>query len=93
MEKINEAVGMKNHVDVGRGRKRIVCPFKSQELCKCVGCILSVVNYRKKGQKVCSEITKQYGKMEPTKLKRDVCGNTNLYEVFCYLYCTFYIHA
>ena len=37
--KINEAVGMKNHVTPDGGGDRIVRPFKRQELWKCIGCI------------------------------------------------------
>ena len=36
---------------------------------------------------------KSCGKMAPTKLGRDVRGNSNLYKVFCDIYRTFYILA
>ena len=35
--KINEAVGMNNFLTMGGGGKRIVRPFRRQELCKCIG--------------------------------------------------------
>ena len=36
---------------------------------------------------------KNAGKMAPNKLKRDVCGDTDLYKVCCDLYSTFCIYA
>ena len=48
MAKINEAVGIKNHVTMDGGGKRLVCPFKRQEFWKCIGCILSAVTYGNK---------------------------------------------
>ena len=40
MEKMNEAVFIKNRYTVNGGGKRLVRPFKSQEFWKCIGCIL-----------------------------------------------------
>ena len=37
MEKINEAVGMKNHVIINGGGKRLVRPFNRKEFRKCIG--------------------------------------------------------
>ena len=48
MEKMNEAFGMKNCVAVGEGGGGIICPFRSQEFWKCIGCIIPTVTYRKK---------------------------------------------
>ena len=56
--KMNEAVGMKNRFTIDGGGKRLVCPFKRQYFWKCIGCVLSAVNYDKKGQKLWSEIQK-----------------------------------
>ena len=67
MEKMNESVGMKNRVTMDGGGKRLVCPLKSQEFWKCIGCILSAVTYGKKGHKLWSEIPKDFGKMEIIK--------------------------
>ena len=47
MAKMNEAVGMKNLFTSNGGGKLSVHPFKSQEFCKCIGCIISAVTYRK----------------------------------------------
>ena len=58
MKKMNEAVGMKNCVMVGDEGKRLVCTFKRQELCKCIGRILSEVTYGKKVHKLWSELPK-----------------------------------
>ena len=79
--KMNEAVGMKNHSTMNGGGKRLVCTFNSQDFCKCIGYILLVVTYGKKGHKIWSEIIKYSGKVAPTKLQRDVLGNINLYKV------------
>ena len=80
MAKMNEAVGMNNCVTVGGGGKQIVHPFRRQEFCKCVGCLLSAVTYWRKGHKLWSELPKYSDKMASTKIRRDVCGNTNLYK-------------
>ena len=65
---MNGAVSMKNLVTVGDGGKWIVCPFRSQEFWKCIGCVLSVVKYRNKGNKLWIKLPKYYVKMAPTKL-------------------------
>ena len=93
MEKMNEAVGMKNRVTINGGGKRLVIPFRSHEFCKCIGCTLSAFTYGKKLHKLWSEIQKSSSKMENTKLRRGVCGNTDLYKVYCAHYCHFYIYA
>ena len=80
MSKMNEAVGMKNRVTVYGQGKWIVHPFRSQDFWKCHGCVLSSVTYRRKGHKLWSEIPKYSGKMEATKIQRDVHGNTNFYK-------------
>ena len=54
MTKMNEAVGMKNRVMIDAGGKKLVYPFKRQEFWKCIGCILSEVNYGKKLHKLWS---------------------------------------
>ena len=56
MVKMNEAVGRKNIFTMDGGGKRLVGPFKSQEFWKCIGYILLVVNYRKKGRKILKKI-------------------------------------
>ena len=43
------------------GGKQIVCPFKSQEFWKYIGCLLSEVTFGKKGHKIWSEISKSQG--------------------------------
>ena len=48
MEKMNEAVGMKNRINMGGGGKLIIRPFRSQEFWKCIGCVLLEVTYGKK---------------------------------------------
>ena len=65
---MNEAVGMKNCLMTDGGGKRIVRPFRRQELWKFIGCVLSAVNYGKKRHKLWSEITKYFGRMAPNKL-------------------------
>ena len=85
MEKINEAVTMKNHVTLNGGGKRKVKKFTRQELWKCVGCILSAVTYGKKGGKLWSEVSKGVGNHENLTLRRDVRGTTDLQMVCCAL--------
>ena len=80
ISKMNDAVGMKNRFTVGGGGKQVVHRFNRQESWICIGCILSTVNYGKKGHKLWSEAPEYSGKMAPTKLRIDVCGNTNLYK-------------
>ena len=48
MKKMNEAVGTKNHLKMNGEGEKIVCPFRRQEIWKCIGCVLSEVTYRKK---------------------------------------------
>ena len=43
ISKMNEVVGDKNHLDNYGGNKRLVCPFRRQYLCKCIGFILSEI--------------------------------------------------
>ena len=78
---MNEAVCMKNRFTSNGGGKRLVRPFKRQELWKCIGCILSAVTYGKKLHKLWSDIPKYFGEMNNLKLQIDVCGNTNLFKV------------
>ena len=91
--KINEAVGMKNIFIMDGGRKRLVFTFKSQEVWKFIGCILSEVTYGKEGHNIWSEITRSSYRMSPTKLRRDVGGNTDLYKVCFDHYRRFYTCA
>ena len=93
MAKINEAVGMKNCVTMGGGRKCIARTFRRQEFWKCIVCVLLSVTYGKKRHKVWSELPKYFGEKAPTKLQRYVGGNTNLYKLCCDLYRPFYIYA
>ena len=93
MAKMNELVGMKNCFTMDGGGKRLVRSFNRKELWKCIGCILSAVTYENKGHKLWREIPKYSGKMAPTKLRRDVIGNTDLYKVCCAHYCHSYIYA
>ena len=81
MEKMNEAVCMKNRFTSNGGGKRPVKPFKMQELWKYIGCILSAVTYGKNGRKLWSEVTKCFGKYENPKLRRNVRETTNSYKV------------
>ena len=91
--KINEVVGMKNRFTMDGGGKRLVRPFKSKYFWKFIGCILSEVAYGKKGHKLWSEIPKASCRMAPTKIRRYVSGNTDLYKIFCAHYRHFYIYA
>ena len=93
IEKMNEVVCMNNLVTKNGGRKRSVCPFKRQEFYKCIVCIISAVTYGKKGRKLWSEVPKSFGKYVNPKLRRDFCGNTDLYKVCCAHYRHFYIYA
>ena len=56
MEKMNEAVCMKNRVTKNGGGKRLVSPFKRQQFWKFIGFILLEVTYGKKGHKLWSEL-------------------------------------
>ena len=93
MEKMNEAVGMKNCVMIGGGGKRMVSPFRGQDFWICIGCVLSAVNYGKKGNNILNELTKYFGKKATTKLQKYVHGNTNFYKMCCDIYHSFYIYA
>ena len=86
MSKLIEVVGMKNCLVMSGGGKLIVCPFRRQEFWKCIGCILLEVNYGKKVHNILSEIPKSFGNKASTKLRRYVCGNTDLYKVCCDIY-------
>ena len=83
---MDEVFGMNNRFTMDGVGKRIVCPFKRQESRNCIGCIISAVTYGKKGHKLWSELPKDSCIMAPTKLRRDVCGSTNLHKVFWYHY-------
>ena len=65
-KKMNETVGTKNRLTMGGGGKRIVIPFRRQEIWKCIGCVLSEVTYKKKLHKLWSEIPKASCSMAPT---------------------------
>ena len=78
---MNEAVGMKNPFTMDGGGKQMVHPFRRQEFWKFIGYILSAITYGNKGRKLSSKIPKYFGSTVLTKLRRDVCGNTNLYWV------------
>ena len=93
LEKINQLVGINNRLTMDRWVKRIVLPFKRQEFCKLIGCILSAVTYGKKGHKIWIEIPKSSCRISPTKLQIDVRGNTDLFQVCCAHYRHFYIYA
>ena len=80
MAKMNEALGMNNRVTVDGGCKQIARPFRRQEFWKCIGCLISAVTYERKGHKLWSELPKYSGKISPTKIQRDVRGNTDLYK-------------
>ena len=68
MAKMNEAVVMKNRFTMDGGGNQIVHPLIRQELCKCIGCVLSEFTYGKKGHNIWSEIPKYFGRAAPTKL-------------------------
>ena len=61
MEKMNEAVCMKNRVTLNGGGKRQVKKFTRQEFWKCIGCFLLAVTNGKKGSKLWSELSKGFG--------------------------------
>ena len=68
MAKMNEAFIINNRYTMNGLGKGLVCPFNSQELWKFIGCIIFVVTYGKKGNKIWIEIPKYSGKMAPTEL-------------------------
>ena len=75
---MSETVGMKNRLMISRGKKCLVHPFIRQEFWKCIGCILSEVTYGWKRHNRWSETPKTFCNKIPTKLQRDVSGNTDL---------------
>ena len=77
MEKMNEAVCMKNCVTLNGGGKRQVKKFKRQEFWKYIGCILSSVTYGKKVRKIWSGVPKGFVQYENLTLRRDVRGTTD----------------
>ena len=87
MEAMNLAVGEKNRIDNYGGKKRLVCPFRRQEFCKFIGCIISVITYGKKGHKIWGETQIFVVKKAQDKLHKDVSGKTDLLKVRCDLYC------
>ena len=84
---------MKNRLTMSGGNKWLVHPFRRQEFWKYIGCIKSIVTYGKKWYKLWSEMPKTFGKNPPTKLQRDVYGNTYLNQVCCDLYRPFDCYA
>ena len=54
MANIIEAVGMNNRVTMNGGVKLLGRPFKTQEFCKFIGCIILAVTYGKKDHKLWS---------------------------------------
>ena len=84
---------MTNLFVMDREGKRLGCTFKMQEFWKCIGCVLSAVNYGKKGNRIWSETQKSFCRMTPTKLGRYVRENTNLYKLCCDHYHHVYIYA
>ena len=52
MEKTNLVVGENNCLGISGGKELVVRLFRSQEFCKCIGCILSAVNYGNKVHKL-----------------------------------------
>ena len=83
MEKINEAVGMKNRFTVNGGGKRLVRPFGKHKFWKFIGCVISAVTYGEKEHKLWSEISKRLCRTEPTKLQRYFREHTDVNEVCC----------
>ena len=73
-------------------RLRLVLPFIRQEFWKCIGCIILAVAYGKKGHTILSEISQTLGNTPPTKLQRDVRGNTDIHKVCCDLYHPYYCY-
>ena len=92
-EKMNEAVGIQNFYMINGGGKLLVRPFKSQEFWKFIGYILLEITYGKKWHKLLIDIPKSSCRIASPKIRRDVCGNTDLYKVCCAHYCRFYIYA
>ena len=90
---MNEVVGLKNRFTVDVGGKLIFRPFIRKEFCKCICCILLEVTCGKKGHKLWGEIPTSFGRTASTNLRRDVCGNTDLYKVCCDHDRHFYIYA
>ena len=95
MAKMNEMVGMNNYLLISGLKKRLhlVRHFTRKEFCKCIGCILSVITYGKRRHKIWSEIQRTVVKNLPTKLHRDVRGNTDIHKVCCDIYFTYYCYA
>ena len=48
MVKMNEVVGMNNHIMMSVGKKCLVSPFRRQEFWKCIGCIILAFTYGNK---------------------------------------------
>ena len=90
---MNEAVVIKNRLRISGGNKPLVRPFRRQELCKFVGCILLAVTYKNKILKIWIEIPKTLGKKLPSKLQSDVRGNTTLNKVYCNLCRPYYCYT
>ena len=90
MSKINEAVGEKSLLDKFGGKKLFVCPFRRQEFCKFIECILLEFTYGNKLHKLWGGNPIYFGKKEQTKLHRDICRNTYLHRVRCDIYCPRY---
>ena len=44
-EEINLAVGTKNRLTISGGKKRLVCPFRRQDLWRYIGYIILSVSY------------------------------------------------
>ena len=63
---MNEAVGMKNWLDMSGGKKHMVRTFRRQEFWKCIGCIILEVTYGKKGYTLWIETPIYFGRKPQT---------------------------
>ena len=75
------------------GGKRLIYPFRRQELWQFIAFVLLAVTYGNKVHKLWSEIPKYFCRTASTKLLIDVLVNANLYELCCDHYNPFYVYA
>ena len=77
MARMNEAVGMKNHVTMDGGGKRIVRSFIRREFWKSIGLFYQQLPLGRKDTSFGGEYQKIFGKKSPIKLQGYICGNND----------------
>ena len=76
-----------NCLDKLGGKRCLVCHFSKKDFWKCIGLILSAVNYGNKGQNILGETKAYVNKRAQTPIHSYACGNKDLLKVHCDICC------